>query len=82
MSLQEKLDVIRAGSVDRIPADALAIAHKATNALRDSGMMERVLKAGDPAPAFELENIHGDLIGSQSLLAEGPLVVTFYRGLW
>lgn len=82
MSLQEKLDAIRAGSVDRIPPDALAIAHKATNDLRDSGILDQVLKPGDPAPEFELENIRGDSISSRSLLARGPLIVTFYRGLW
>ncbi len=82
MSLQETLDVMRAGAAERIPADALAIAHKATNDLRDSGIMDRVLKSGDSAPEFELENIHGDSISSQSLLAKGPLAVTFYRGLW
>jgi peroxiredoxin len=33
-------------------------------------------------PAFELRNQDETLVDSQQLLAKGPLVITFYRGIW
>ena len=82
MGLQDKLDEMREGARDRIPADALAIMHRAIDELRRSGIMDRVAKVGDRAPAFELENVEGVTVDSRALLERGPLVVTFYRGVW
>ena len=81
-TLQEKLDAMREGAKDRIPADALAVMHRATEDLRRSGIGDRVLKIGEPAPDFELENTDGETVSSHALQARGPLVVTFYRGVW
>jgi len=39
-------------------------------------------KPGDVMPAFLLPNAEGRLIDSRDLLAQGPLVVTFFRGGW
>ena len=39
-------------------------------------------KPGDAMPAFLLPNAEGRLIHSRDLLAQGPLVVTFFRGGW
>ena len=82
MILSEKLDRLRAGAADRIPAEHRQVMHQATEALRSSGIQDRVLKIGDPAPAFELPNVTGKLVRSADLLGQGPLVVTFYRGVW
>jgi len=56
--------------------------HRATEELRRSGLAERALKVGDLAPTFELDNQDGQLVRSVDLLAEGPLVITFFRGHW
>ena len=82
MTLTEKLEILRRGAVDRIPADAREIMHNAVESLRAPSVMERILKAGEPAPAFALTNTEGVTVRSSDLLARGPLVVTFYRGLW
>ena len=82
MSLAEKLEKIRQGSVERIPAANREIMHRATAELRASGILDHVLKVGEPAPAFALANVAGDTVRSADLLAKGPLVVTFYRGVW
>lgn len=39
-------------------------------------------KEGDPMPGFLLPSADGRLVGSEELLADGPLVVTFFRGDW
>ncbi|MEM7356179.1 MAG: hypothetical protein AAF657_35515 [Acidobacteriota bacterium] len=82
MALQDKLDAMREGAKERIPADVLARMGQATADLKGSGILDRVVKPGDPAPEFELNNIRGEAVSSRALLAKGPLVATFYRGFW
>ncbi len=82
MSLAEQLDKIRAGGAERIPAEKRAIMSAATEALRDSGFLERTLKVGDRFPEFALENAAGDIVRSTDLLARGSMVVTVFRGVW
>lgn len=40
------------------------------------------LKVGDKAPSFTLPNATGQAVSSDTLLQEGPMVLTFYRGAW
>jgi peroxiredoxin len=42
----------------------------------------RPLKVGSVAPRFELMDPEGGVCSSRDLLSTGPVVVTFYRGLW
>jgi hypothetical protein len=82
MSLEEKLAATRAASAGRIPPDRQAIMHRATEDLRRSGIMDRIVKVGQPAPAFELANHDGSLVSSVAALAKGPMVLSFFRGAW
>ncbi len=82
MSLGEKLDAIREGAKARIPAEALAVMHGVTVDLIASGAASRALEEGEPAPEFALLDSQGQQIQSRSLLKRGPMVATFYRGLW
>lgn len=83
MSLQAKLDAFKAHFEQNMaPAEAVAAFHKHTAELIASGQADRALKAGDKAPEFTLLNPDGDEVSSVELLAKGPLVVTFYRGVW
>lgn len=40
------------------------------------------LKAGDKMPDFSLPATDGSVVSSAALLEGGPLIVTFYRGIW
>ena len=82
MSLESKLEKLREGSKGRIPAESREVMHQATNDLRASGILDRVLTPGDAAPSFALPNTAGETISSSELLDRGPLVATFYRGVW
>jgi hypothetical protein len=82
MSLADKLAATRAASAARIPPDRAAIMERATEDLRRSGILDRVVKVGSPAPAFELAGHDGRRIASAELLAGGPMVVSFFRGSW
>lgn len=80
--LQNKLDAIRATFESKAPPGALAIVRRATEDLIASDQALLALRAGDPAPVFELPDENGDQVSSSDLIAAGPLVVTFHRGVW
>ncbi len=40
------------------------------------------VNVGDKAPLFELANANGELVSMDDLLVKGPVVLTFYRGVW
>ena len=82
MSLEQKLAAMRAAAETRIPADKAAIMHRATEDLRKSGILDRIVKVGAPMPAFALANHDGKRVSSQELLQRGPLVLSFFRGSW
>jgi len=82
VKLQEKMDAYKKEMQARAPREALDIMHQATETLRQSGILKSVVKPGDPAPSFRLENTSGDVISMGDLLSKGPLVVSFYRGKW
>jgi hypothetical protein len=82
MSLEEKLAATRAASVGRIPPDRQAIMHRATEDLRRSGILDRIVPVGSPAPSFTLDNHDGRRVSSDDLLAGGPVVLSFFRGSW
>lgn len=82
MSLQDKLDAYKAGFKEKVPAETRAVMERATADLRASGILEKTIKTGDALPPFELKNQNGEIVRSEDLLARGPLVVTFFRGVW
>ncbi len=87
MKLQAKLDAFRAnfeagGPPFNAPAFIHEPMHRATAELIASGAANRALKAGDKAPEFVLPDADGTMISSKELLKRGPLIVTFYRGVW
>lgn len=87
MSLQAKLDAFKADFQAgrppyNVPPSVIETMRRATAELIASGAAARALKAGDEAPAFALKDPDGRPVSSAELLAKGPLVVSFYRGVW
>lgn len=87
MSLQDKLDAFKAdfkaGKAPYFaPPEIHPIMERATAELIASGQAARAVKAGDLAPTFRLKDQDGNEVSSVDLLNQGPLVVTFYRGVW
>ena len=86
-TLQDRLDAFKADYVAgrwlRQPSkEVLATMQRATDELIDSAQAQRAKKAGDTAPEFTLLDPDGKPVSSRELLARGPLVVSFYRGVW
>jgi len=87
MALQDRLDAFKAdfegGKPPRnVPPEVVAIMHRATAELTASGQAARAKHAGDKAPDFALNDPDGHPVRLRDLLAQGPLVASFYRGVW
>lgn len=87
MTLQAKLDAFKADFKAgkppyNAPAEIHPIIERATAQLIASGAAGKALKVGDKAPLFTLKDPDGNPVSSADLLAKGPLVLTFYRGVW
>ncbi len=81
-SLQDELDARKNAFAERAPAGLIESQNQALRELEVSGVYERVLKVGDKAPDFALENHEGNEVKLSTLLEKGPVVLTWYRGGW
>ncbi len=83
LPLQGKLDAFKFEFDTRLaPPAAVDALHRSVDELIASGAPDRALKVGDVAPEFTLPDPDGNPVSSKAHLARGPLVVTFYRGVW
>ena len=83
VTLQERLDAFKADfEANQAPAGAVEAFHRSTQELIDQRLADGALKVGDTAPEFTLRDPVGNAVWSRELLISGPLVLTFYRGVW
>jgi AhpD family alkylhydroperoxidase len=87
MTLKAKLDAFKADFEAgkppyNVPYSVIETMHRATAELRASRLADGALKVGDRAPTFTLSDADGNPVSSAELLKQGPLVVSFYRGVW
>lgn len=87
MTLQSKLDAFKADfEAGRPPYNVsrsvIETMHRATSELKASGLADRALGVGAKAPEFTLAAPDGIEVSSADFLSRGPLVVSFYRGVW
>jgi hypothetical protein len=82
MKLQAKLDAYKRNFLKTVPEDAVAVIHRATEDLRNSGILARAVQVGDMAPDFALQNIDEKMVSLSGVLEKGPVVLGFYRGRW
>jgi peroxiredoxin len=87
MALQDRLDALKADfEAGRFPLkptqQVLDTMHRGTDELIASAQAQRARKAGDAMPEFTLLDPDGKSVSSRDLLARGPLVISFYRGVW
>ena len=87
LALQDRLDAFKADFVGgklafKPTKERLVLMERATRELIESGQAQRAKKAGDRAPEFSLQDAAGNPVSSRDLLAKGPLVLSFYRGVW
>jgi peroxiredoxin len=81
-TLSQQLEEYLAGWMTRVPADRRAAMERHITHLSATGIGRNAKQAGDQAPEIVLPNAHGVTFDVATLLAKGPVIVTFYRGGW
>jgi len=82
MSLQPQLNAILEGFQQHAPQAVVQTITKANVDFASTFDYSSAIKVGSTLPAFSLPSATGKQITSTSLLAHGPILITFYRGSW
>jgi peroxiredoxin len=80
-TLSEQLGAYAAAGREFFPAYSEAV-DRLIARLRENGGGENAPRPGEVMPPFMLPDETGRLINLEALIAEGPVVVMFYRGHW
>lgn len=82
MNLKTALDAFRAEFLEKFPTEKAAIMQRATDELTEAFQTHQFLQVGDLAPDFALTNAVGETVRLRDRLAQGAVILTFYRGGW
>jgi peroxiredoxin len=80
--LQEELDEFQEKFSKSVSERVVTTFTNGVKELRQSGIINSVLKVGDIAPDFNLENALKRSVSLSAILKNGPAVLTWYRGGW
>jgi len=80
-TLGEQLEAYAAAGREIFPAYGEAV-DRLVERIHDNGGGENAPRPGEPMPSFLLPDETGRLVSLQSLLAQGPIAVMFFRGHW
>jgi hypothetical protein len=82
MNLEAQMTAVRAASAERLSPGMQTIMHSATERLRGSGILDRVIKPGSNAALFTLTDQNEQTVALSWLLASGAVVLSVLRGFW
>jgi peroxiredoxin len=80
--LQQQIDEFIAEGASWLPPDLLQDLLSPIRQLINSGVANKALKEGARTPDFTLPDTRGNPVTFSHLLAQGPVIITFYRGQW
>lgn len=81
-SLQAELTHMMSKFAREIPDEVRSVMRQAMEALADSGVAEECLRVGMRPLDFTLPNQRGEPVNLQARLDKGPVVISFFRGMW
>jgi hypothetical protein len=82
MGLKEQLNDLKQQLGREVPHEILVEIGQFVQGLAQSGIEKTSCQAGDKMPSFILANVAGQMVSSEAILAKGPMVLSFYRGIW
>lgn len=80
--LNQKIRETVQGFRETLPAELSELIEQGAGEISVLDIIEHARKTGDQAPDFTLNNQKGEGRKLNDYLANGPLVITFYRGAW
>ena len=81
MSVKEASAAFKA-HIQKKLGDKFSVVSEDTERVRASGVINNALKIGQSVPDFTLPDAFGKKVSLKELLAQGPVVISFYRGEW
>jgi peroxiredoxin len=81
-SLKDTIAAFYAEMSKHAAPDLLTVAAAELQKIAHTGIAAGALRVGARAPDFSLPDAQGNVVTLASLLAQGPVVVSFYRGGW
>jgi peroxiredoxin len=81
-TIQEQSQQVKTASAGRLPPEVLDIFARDQAAFRAKGRPVDAVAVGDVLSDFTLPDANGRDVSLSDLVAEGPLVLVFYRGGW
>lgn len=82
MGLTEQLQDLKQQLGREIPREILVEIGQFVQGMIRSGIEKKSCQTGDKISAFSLPNVFGRMVSSSDVLARGPMVLSFYRGVW
>ena len=82
MDLTAQLNDLKQQLGRELPRGILTEIGQFVQGLAQSGIEKTSCQAGDRIPPFSLPNISGKIVSSEEILSRGPMVISFYRGVW
>ena len=82
MGLTEQLNDLKQQLGKDVPREILVEIGQFVAGLVQSGIEKTSCQAGDKVPFFALPDVAGKTVTSEDILAKGPMILSFYRGIW
>lgn len=82
VGLTEQLNDLKRQLGQEIPREIMMEIGKFVQGLVQSGIEKTSCQAGDKMLSFILPDVFGKRVSSEDILAQGPMVLSFYRGVW
>ncbi|MEM9481524.1 MAG: peroxiredoxin-like family protein [Verrucomicrobiota bacterium] len=80
--LSEELNAYKTQMRSKAPAEALETMAEGVQSIVESELAEAAIRKGNTAPEFTLTDATGKEVTLSELYADGPVVLTWYRGGW
>jgi hypothetical protein len=82
MGLTEEINDLKQQLGKDIPREILEEIGQFIQGLVETGIEKTSRQAGDKVVSFNLPNVSGKMVSPGDILAKGPMVLSFYRGVW
>lgn len=82
MSLKAQIDAYNVQKEAKLPADVLALMNTTNAELIAQHIKDNALQVGQKVTNFSLANHQGNTVELATLLKQGPVIISFYRGGW
>ena len=82
MTLKERIDQYMNESAGTATPEMMAVIQRSSAELLATIPSRIIPTVGTALPEFSLSGSQGDAVSSKQMLESGPLVITFFRGMW